>query len=219
MKSKFLWLGTMLLAVAFDPLFAEEKKDNAKLIEIPFAIGDEKFTMPLPEGYCVPTGDDVMASAKFADSDSGARTLVDLDLCGTFGIDYVLVKTPRNHSQIPFSKLRFFEIVARQMRQPETIERATDRASEDVSELLKEEVSLDTQEYGFDGYDDDCLYASGLIAVVTADDTVKVPAAGCTTVINRRVLAIHAFDSSHKPATVEELKNRARSVALSIRAE
>jgi hypothetical protein len=210
----------MAAAIFAAPLSAQDQKvqpTEANVAATQFTIGDQSFVMPIPAEYCLPLGENRTASQEVAATDVANRTLVDMDVCGTFAIDYVLVKTPRQSPMIPISREEFFPLMARELETGTAREQAIEQANEAIAQISDGTTTLEPSDYGYDGYDDECLYASGIIRLQTESEVSKARAAGCTTLIANRLFAVHVYDYTEEPATIEVLRDRARDIALSIR--
>ena len=216
-KTAALMMGAAMMA---SPLSAQDQKVQPTEVSVPatqFTIGDQSFVMPIPAGFCLPRGENQTASQELAATDITNRTLVDMDVCGTFAINYVLVKTPRQSPMIPIPREQFFSLMAREVEAGTAREQAIEQANEAIAQISEGTITLEPSDFGFEGYDDECLYTSGIIRLQTETEVDKAHAAGCTTLIANRLLSVHVYDYTEEPATIEVLRERARDIALSIR--
>ncbi|WP_108787974.1 hypothetical protein [Erythrobacter sp. Alg231-14] len=224
-RSLRLALPIALIASVATPLFAQKGKAPApaevelpveSVTEVEFAVSDAMFVMPMPDGYCLPRGEEKVLSDETAADDIRNRTLVDMDVCGTFAVYYVLVKTPRAEFQVPMARDAFFAMMEQQLENSDLVETVMQEDIDMLEESSDGAITLETQDYGFDGFDDDCLYASGIMRITMEGERDKALAAGCTTLIGGYIFAVHAYDFTDNPDTLETLKRRARDIALSI---
>lgn len=192
---------------------ATEASDGSS---INFNIGADRFSMPMPSGYCEPTGENALISEQIAAGDSMNFTLADVDRCGTFGEDYVLVKTPRVLPPINISRSVFLDAIVSELQNGTALQEGFEQGSADVSNLSDGALSVDVGTYGYDSYDEECVYLAGILRVSAEDGSVKAQAATCMTLVGNRNIAVHAYDFTNNPATRDELKERARAIAMSI---
>jgi len=183
---------------------------------VEFSFGGETFEVAVPKGYCTPTGDQAAFSAQIAAGDSQNETLVDLQRCGTFGADYIVIKTPRELPAVPLPKAVFVKMVAEQLETTQTSEQGLTKGQEDVEQMTGGEVSVDPASYSYAGYDEDCAYLAGTLQVSAGEESDSVRTGSCLTLVGTRNLSIHSYDTTEDGQTVEALKARSRTLAKAI---
>jgi len=207
-----------LAAQAGAPLVAQGREPGqpVQVSAIEFSFGGETFEVAVPAGYCSPTGDHAAFSAQIAAGDSQNETLVDLQRCGTFGTDYVVIKTPRELLAVPLPKSVFVKMVAEQLETTQTGEEGLTKGQEDVEQMTGGVVSVDPTSYRYAGFDDDCAYIAGTLQVSSGEETNSVRAGSCLTLAGTRNLSIHFYNTNEGGASVEMLKTRSRALANAI---
>lgn len=183
---------------------------------IEFSFAGETFEVAVPSGFCTPTGDAAALSAQIAAGDSQNETLVDLQRCGTFGSDYIVIKTPRNLPAVPVPKSAFIKMVAEQLETTQTAEDGMTKGQEDVEQMTGGEVSVDSDSYSYAGFDDDCAYLAGVLRVSAGSETNMVRTGSCLTLVGTRNLTIHSYNATGAGDSVETLKERSRTLAKAI---
>lgn len=135
-----------------------------------FAVGGKAFTVPVPEGYCLPSGPTVELARGVAALDTTNFTHANFDRCGTFGEDYVHIKSPRQSQSVPIPRADFIALIARELQTAsgqQLVEDAIDKAGRDVAEGTGNEIQLDNTVPSFFGQDDVCAYMAMSSDVVT----------------------------------------------------
>ncbi|MEL6528891.1 MAG: hypothetical protein AAGK01_09465 [Pseudomonadota bacterium] len=183
---------------------------------IEFTFGGETFEVAVPKGYCTPTGDQAAVSAQIAAGDSQNETLADLQRCGSFGTDYMVIKTPRALPPVPLPKSVFVKMVAEQLQTTETGDAGMTKGQEDVAEMTGGEVSVDPTAYSYAGFDDDCAYIAGTLEVSAGEETNIVRTGSCLTLVGTRNFSVHSYSTETGGASVDALKTRSRDLANAI---
>ncbi len=183
---------------------------------IEFSFGEETFEVAVPKGYCTPTGDLAALSAQIAAGDSQNETLVDLQRCGTFGTDYIVIKTPRQLPAVPLPKAVFVKMVAEQLETTQLADQGMTKGQEDVEQMTGGEMSVDPTSYSYAGYDEDCAYIAGTLQVNAGEDSTDVRTGSCLTLVGTRNLSIHSYNNIEGGESVEALKVRSRALANAI---
>ena len=86
-------------------------------------------------------------------------THANLDRCGTFGEDYVHIKSPRQPQSVPMPRGDFIALIAREIQTAsgqQLVEDAIDKAGRDVAEGTGNDVQIDNTVPRFFGQDDTC---------------------------------------------------------------
>ncbi len=209
MRISTLGLAAALAAIA-SPVSAQESID--------FSIGDQAFSMPMPAGYCEPGAEFDAFAEQMAQSDSQNATLADVDRCGTYGEDYVLVKTPRTLPPIPFPREQFIALMAQQIDQGTALEDGMAQADEDIAAMSDGQMSVDTGSYAYAGYDDFCLYLAGDMILNVPGGSVDATVASCSTLIGTRNITVHVYNFKDNRPSANEMKVSALNIARSIEA-
>lgn len=184
-----------------------------------FTVGGKDFTVPLPAGYCLPSGMTVALADKVAALDTMNLTHANLDRCGTFGEDYVHIKSPRQSQPVPIPRADFIALIAREIQTAngqKLVNDAIENAGRDVAESTDNEIKLDNTVPRFFGQDDVCAYMA--LTGDVAGPTGKVTMRGviCMTVVGGQFMNVNAYAVEGKGITDAQLKARVRSIAASI---
>lgn len=187
---------------------------NAKTVE--FNWRGETFVLTVPQDYCVPEGQWAERARANAAGDSQNETVINLERCGTFGQDYILIKTPRDLPPIDLPRSQFIDLVAGQFSD-EVLQQGFEQGSRDVSKMSNGETSVDQRDYGFAGTDADCAYLAGNMTLNSPEGALNVRVGSCLTLVGTRNFAIHVYDNRQGGASVATLKQRSRQVAVALR--
>ncbi len=201
-------LGTALAAV--------------KLVK--FQIGAVRLVMPLPQGFCEPTGSMIGLAQAAAAADRQNVTVVTLLACNRSPKlepwrNYVLIKAPIGLLNTAFSKqagLNQMDQVFAGPNSPKFDEAMTQKIAEDSEQSLGAQVEIRGQ-FGYAGRDQDCVYLAGPMQgkVSGVDKVATGQIATCITVTGGRMFAVNLYEiPAVKP--ISELKAQARQIALSI---
>src|SRR6056297_2277202 len=136
MKHRFF---SAMLAILAMPFAASAQSPGADTVE--FDWRGETFSLAVPEGYCLPRGQQKAITRQNAEGDSQNETVVDLQRCGTFGEAYILIKTPRDLPALNVPKSQFIDLVSRQFSD-ELVEQGIERGSKDVSNMSNGQVGV-----------------------------------------------------------------------------
>ncbi|WP_285713049.1 hypothetical protein [Erythrobacter oryzae] len=186
-----------------------------------FTVGGKAFTVPVPNGYCLPSGPTVELAQGVAALDTMNFTHANLDRCGTFGEDYVHIKSPRQSQSVPIPRADFIALIAREVQTAsgqQLVEDAIEKAGRDVAAGTDNEIQLDNTVPRFFGQDDVCAYMAMTGDVVTAGGTAKIRGVICMTLVNSEFMNVNVYALEGKGITDAQLKARARTIAASIAA-
>lgn len=184
-----------------------------------FSVGGTDFTVPLPEGYCLPSGQTVELARNVAALDTMNITHANLDRCGTFGEDYVHIKSPRQPQSVPMPRADFIALIAREIQTAsgqQLVDDAIDKAGRDIAEGTGNDVQLDNTVPRFFGQDDTCAYMAMTGDVVAASGTAKIRGVICMTLVGGQFMSINAYGLEGRGVTDDQLKARVRAIAASI---
>ncbi|MCK0127879.1 hypothetical protein [Erythrobacter sp. F6033] len=189
------------------PLAAQEP-------ELDFAISDDLFTVTVPEGFCEPEGEYAEIALQYATGDTRNVTPVDLQRCGTFEEDYILVKAPRGLDPVELPKAEFLAGLAEELKQANPIQSGEKRGYVDMRDETEGDRDIAIVKFGYRGSDDQCAYLGGEL-LVTFSDGRKEPVyvGSCGTLIGNRHLFVHSYARVASGATVESMKARSRAVS------
>lgn len=184
-----------------------------------FTVGGKAFTVPVPQGYCLPAGETVALAQKVAALDTMNITHANLDRCGTFGEDYVHIKSPRQSQPVPIPRADFIALIARELQTAsgqQLVDDAIDKAGRDVAEGTGNEIQLDNTAPRYFGQDDTCAYMAMTGDVVGAGGTATIRGVICMTVVGDQFMNVNVYALEGKGITDAQLKTRARAIAASI---
>jgi hypothetical protein len=215
-------IGMRYMALAFTALALGAAAVSAKAGEAhQFEIAGQTFTVPVPEGYCLPSGPDIALAQKVAALDTVNLTLAMFERCGTFGDDYVHIKSPRQAGPMRTLRKLFVEMVARELQGTmgqQVLAEAMDKAGQQIAEGTDNALALDDLRPRFAGQDDVCAYLVLTANVVNQTGTQSIRAGSCFTVAGGRFINVNAYALVGSGVTDEQLKARAQAIALSITA-
>lgn len=184
-----------------------------------FTVGGKAFTVPVPQGYCLPTGGAIALAEKVASLDSMNLTHANLDRCGTFGEDYVHIKSPRTSQPVPMPRADFLALIARELQTAsgqKLVGDAIEEAGRNVAKGTNNEVQFDNAVPRFIGQDDMCAYMVLVSDVVGAQGAIKIRGVICMTVVGAEFMNVNAYAIEGRGTTEAQLKDRVRAIALSI---
>lgn len=184
-----------------------------------FTVDGKAFTMPVPQGYCLPSDETVALAEKVASLDSMNATHADIQRCGTFGEDYVHVKSPRTSIPVPLPRADFIALIARELQTAAGQQLASEAAkngARDAANGTNNEIQIDPAAPRFAGKDEMCAYMAVDSEVMTPAGTIVVNGMVCMTVIGGTFMNVNAYGVEGKGVTEAQLKSRVRTIAASI---
>lgn len=184
-----------------------------------FSVGGKAFSVPVPQGYCLPSGATVALAERSAALDSMNLTHADLERCGTFGEDYVHIKSPREAMPVDMPRADFLALIARELQTAngqQLVDDALDDAAREVAEGTGNTVKLTNTVPRYIGQDDMCVYMALRGDVVGVNGTIKISGLICMTVIEGQFMNVNAYAVEGTGVTDAELKARTRTIAASI---
>lgn len=206
-------LAVAVLALASGPALAQSGATHR------FTAGGKAFTVPVPQGYCLPSAETIALAEQVAALDTMNVTHANLDRCGSFGEDYVHIKSPRQSQPIPMPRADFVALIAREL-QSETGQQLTNDALEDagrdVAAGTDGEIKLDNTVPRFAGQDDVCAYMALTGDVSGPTGSITMRGVICMTVVGGQFMNVNAYAIEAKGITDAQLKARARAIAASI---
>ena len=188
-----------------------------------FTIGTVKLTMPVPDGFCVPTGANADLAASTAEADRYGATLATFLACNRKpGIhpwsQYVLIKTPLGYQDRLFEKepvLARMDAEGRGPNTPRLTEEMTEELAEQTENALGERIEM-RGSYGYAGRDADCAYLAGPMQMTLRGQTLTARVASCVTIVGGKAVSVNIYDF-RLAYTVQQLTARTKAIALSIR--
>lgn len=184
-----------------------------------FMIGTIEYSLPIPEGFCLPQGEELADSQYIATFDPTNATPVDLQRCGTYNSNYTLVKHARNAPPVGLSRAAFIEVMAQyfadQANKP-SLDSSIDKVREGMSEKTDGVMTQGETQFGYTGHDDTCIYLAGKMQVVIDGTAFWRNVGSCTTLVGGRVISIHSYANEDWNIPSAELRDRSRDIAQSI---
>ncbi|KPL67113.1 hypothetical protein SZ64_02775 [Erythrobacter sp. SG61-1L] len=220
MKSLHL-LALAAFAVTSLPAHAEEAGPVTS-----FRIGLEQLEMPIPQGYCLPQGNEEAASQLLAAADYDNVTLAHFHACGRNPAvsaydDYILLKTPKAVLALTLPREEFLDVLDAESNKPGA--NIFDAAMRAQVEAEMGEVMGTAPKLAFEieylGRDEDCVYLIGH-GDVSIDDvqTKRGLMVACMAVTQGKMFAVYSYRFAAGD-TVEGLKAQTRAIAVSVRAK
>lgn len=190
---------------------------SAQTQQVGFSIDGDRFAVAVPQGFCLPTGDDADTSKEYASGDTRNVTPVDLQRCGTFEQDYMLVKSPRNLEKVTMPKDEFLAGLAGELARQNSINNGGKQGRIDMRKANEGDRDIRVVTFGADGSDDQCAYLGGEMVVTFSDGRSEPVFVGsCGTVVGSRHVFVHSYARVASGATIESLKARSRALSESI---
>lgn len=185
---------------------------------VEFQIKGDNFVLDMPEGYCLPDAAGMVLTKRFADADPVNVTPVDIQRCGTFGSDYVLIKSPKAMPEIPFGKAAFLSILKQQASSEAgqaEIDKGVEQGTDSIEKEFDGEVAVQPNKIAYDGADEDCVYLAGSVTISAEGGGAALINVGtCMTVVGTRHIAVHSYSFADGGDPIDVLKARSRQVAL-----
>lgn len=192
-----------------------------------FSVGGVAMTAPIPDDYCVPTGQERRAADLLAEGDRENLTQATLMRCDRQGkpdsmqYDYYLIKSPR--APMPaLKRADFIAMMAKELALPEYQDGRSGKASlNDASGHLTETMGTKIDLSGEikpRGADASCVYMGGEVSVSSAAISYPVAVGGCGTTVGGQMLFIYSYDDPARPHAVAAQLRRVRALVDRIKA-
>ncbi|QIG79257.1 hypothetical protein [Stakelama tenebrarum] len=185
-----------------------------------FNIGSVQYEMPLPAGYCLPTGTAANSASLMAAVDKQNLTLQTFYPCDNNSADsteYFLIKVPRTVVMVPITRAQLLPMMEQTFQDPAflaSLQSVGEEVSADITEVANQEASV-TGTIEPSGIDDRCAYLTGKLRFVGAGKDYTLSNAGCMTATGSRMFTIYRYaDENQNPAS---LKPIVKAVAETIR--
>ena len=207
----------VLLAAGLGTALAAEK-----LLKL--QIGTVRLVMPVPQGFCEPTGSMAALAKTNASADPDNATVATLTACNrTPAIEpwqnYVLIKAPNGliNTAVPKETgLDQMDTIFSGPNSPKFDDAMTKKTGDNTERVFGTRVEI-TGQFGYAGRDKDCVYLAGPMQGKAAgiDKVVTGQIATCITVVGTRMFAVNLYEL---PAVspMAKMKAQARMIALSI---
>ena len=206
----------VLAAVLAAPAVQAQKKD------IRFSIGTRDYAMTIPDAFCLPEGEMVVAAESVARTATSNFTLASLYRCDAEMIytdRWLLIKTARNLPDMDLSERerwlpeweRFFAASEDGSLDGPIIEDAERAASEELGAEL--DIATSRTSAGRDG---NCAYTLGQAMVRMGDARQKLRTAGWLCIGGDRAVSFRAYDN-REGASSDELLERVKDFYAAVR--
>lgn len=213
-----------MTAIAAAAVFAGSAAHAAE--RVTFAVGEESFSIPVPDGYCVPDGRDKQIIDLTASGDKQNITPLSLIRCERrnhpegIGLDYFLIKAPQAVLSTRIARPEFLKMMEPEMGKAEWQEQQSgkilDGVSKDVSDAVGSEIAI-TGSIGPHGVDSDCAYMGGVLDVETAAGKQSIQVGACMTSTGAKIMTVNAYGAADSPGGVAGQMRRAHDLAMQIR--
>jgi hypothetical protein len=184
-----------------------------------FRVGTVAFNLPVPEGFCLPEGEDAAAAQLIAASDRDNVTHLSLLQCDEKRrwIDYFLIKTPTVALMATMTNAELQQAVEPELAKGFNSDEIVASVSKEVSDTFRSKVDLKGQ-IVFLGKDESCLYLGGVFDVAGANGTgYTLAMAQCMTVVEGKMLSIYRYGGGKGRKAVEALMPSTKILAKAIR--
>lgn len=180
------------------------------------------LSIPVPEGYCLPSGPTQLAAQRLAASDPSNITKLTLVNCtpGMEFEDYLSVKVSATAAGLTMSRTDFLQLMKATFASGELstfVE--SGKPQSEVEDRYRSLSSQDVKVRGGllpRGIDEFCAYLGGEVTVSTGTDTKNVAVAGCMTSINRRIISFYAIKPEQNQESYKTLFGPLRQWVQSI---
>ena len=187
-------------------------------------IGTVQLVLPMPQGFCEPTGSLLALAKANASADPENTTIATLTACNrTPAIapwqNYVLIKAPTGLINTAVPK----EVALAQMdtifsgpNSPKFDDSMTQKTGDNTDKAFGTRIEI-TGQFGYAGRDTDCVYLAGPMQgkAEGVEKIVTGQIATCITVVGSRMFAVNLYEL---PAVspIAKMKAQAHTIALSI---
>ena len=197
--------------------------------ETSFAVGGVTFQLPLPQGYCLPRGQQVDIARLVAAGDTQNDTHLTLFPCNApadaAGLgtqeDYILIKTPKQAVNAQVTREALLQGLGEAFDSPAFAQAMASgqllkESEQGVSNVVGTKVDL-SGTVAPRGKDDVCAYLGGTLAVASRLASYTLAVGTCVTAVGGRVLSVYWYGSDERPAGVARLLVKAKGLAQTIR--
>lgn len=213
MNFRALAFVSAALAFATQPLLAQGEGT------FDFNLKGDNFSFAIPSGYCLPTDEQKPFTDRIASADPINYTLLSVQLCGSFGEDYLLVKSPKAMPPLDIPKSAFLDLMTQHILSEQgqkDFKEGMAKGGEGLDKEFDGEIKIGSGTVDYSGTDEECLYMSGTLVVETAGGAAPINIAACMTLIDKRQFTVAAYDFAEGGIPMKALKDRSRDAALRI---
>lgn len=214
------YLVFLLFAIWMLPQIAYAQTETDKSSKVKFELQGKEYEAELPQGFCLPKGERqeflALYIAAIDEQNSTALTFFD---CQFVEKRYILVKTPRKPSSIPFSKAVFLRFMASYLKSEAGKEAISEGAGEGarlVDEGTGGTIGVEISTVGYSAADEECVYISGPVSASDEHGVDQGFMGSCATLKSSNQIMIYTYDYRDEPNSVKELEALARTVSLQI---
>jgi len=187
-----------------------------------FSVGSANFEMPIPAGYCLPTGKGSDAARLLATADKLNVTSLTLLSCtgNPFGT-YIIIKTPVPVVNSDFTREEMLKSLGSAFEAPSIKEKIAtgallNESADGLSTAFGQKVDL-SGDMRPRGKDDACAYLGGTLELKSTQIAYRASMGSCLTAVGRRFIAVHVYGPDKGPAGVAALIATSRRVMETIR--
>lgn len=189
-----------------------------------FRVGGVSFAMPMPEGYCQPSGAQADVAQIMSAADTVNVTVLTLNRCGgaivTGAGDYTLLKTPTGLLVQNISRATLLAELGREFANTDAMkamsENSVAEAAGSLTKLGGPRMTM-TGKLLPRGRDEVCGYLGGSTHVESGATAYDQAVGSCITAVGGRVIVIHRYGKQIDDAGILQLMREARAMALSIK--
>jgi hypothetical protein len=185
-----------------------------------FRFGGVEFQMPIPAGYCLPTGSQIEFERFLAAGDERNATHLSLSPCASekaLDMDFIVLKTPNAALWVPLERAQFLEELGAVF---DSEEFKSQMAS---GEMLDETGKAATKMFGTRvdvaggirplGKDERCGYMGGTLKVASPEGNASLAVGTCMTVVSGRMLVISWYGPDTGSRGIAELLLKSKRLA------
>jgi len=182
-----------------------------------------QFELPVPDGYCQPSGLGADTAQIMAAGDTVNVTHLTLVRCGASEdafSDYYLIKTPSRVLLAVMDRETFLDSMGEVFASTEVAQllesgSIIDQSEEAMSQVIGRQIDLAGAIQPL-GRDDVCAYLGGTMQVQMEELAYSISVAACLTTVSSRILAIYSYGPDSGAASIAGLMLRSKRVAMSI---
>lgn len=181
-------------------------------------IGTVAVRIPIPAGFCKPTGDDSEVMQRLAAGDQENTTHLSLIECKPTAKDrYYLLKTPTDALNESIDRAEAIKGLSAAVETPEFVDKLNGEISQQVGEEKSRATGTRTEigsKLAPRGHDDVCVYMGGLMTTTAGDQSQTQAIGSCMTVVGNRLLSITLYEDSSDPAEYKRILPELKALAL-----
>jgi hypothetical protein len=189
-----------------------------------FAVGTVNLEIPIPAGYCLPTGDIAAVAQVVAASDDVNVTDLTLVRCGVGSQaaleDYMIIKTPKRALVDTVTREQLLVAVGAEFDRPEFkdfIAKGVGAQAENQWKNMGVEIHFSGTPQPL-GRDNVCAYLGGQLSPSDKDGKIyPTLMGGCLTSVGGKVVSVFRYVAPGKGKEVGDLLREVRALAVQIR--